>query len=648
MIDEKTIKQIVKRERESFSAEHWNQRFLEAQIYRMSCGWEEKAQAARRIRKNELPLTEMKSLPGYKGKHYVDNWIWKSVKMLTSMLAGASMDLDVKSYLNEDGGPGELVEMELNWAAKMFRMQETADPALIERYFPGMGYIRAVWNTRKITPNYPTGTPIFEPVNSFDIWLDPGIVQPDRSDMRYIFHQKWHDVEYLKKAYPKFGEKIAAQSNEERTVWTNQVRVLTIQYRPIVIDEVVIVEDRNTGKKREFPLHEWMEMVRDAQADANNSSAWQSQAMERQERGEPVEDYEDWLSQGKFLPEMIHVNGPIEIERDVVMQAIYLPDQSLLLQEPEYVGERFSYFILQGIAQPDSPYAIGLASMQADALEEDIILMTSLVLQAAKMHRNKELIQQNSLVNQEQYQKHGHELNVQPIVSEQWQADHEGTKAVDPIPVPDFPRALMLLSDRLVQNQKTYSGAVDAMMGMQSSSGQSGIQVAQLQTAARTYLRDDIESYRRFLQDMGTWLKDQIVKYRNFEHQIPGLREDNTTGMVDVAKDMHTRLDLDDYYVEVSLQDNQEVVKQIERDFYRYLVERGFITPLSFMRKTDVPNPEKELKDRQEWDGVQEAIEILQTIPGAAEYLTQYAQQYQSQMAAGGVNGGGPIQAQPQ
>lgn len=641
MIDDHLKRLLEKREREEFSIQDWNKKFLDAQTFRMTCGWDAKALDALKIRKNELPLGELNSLPGYKGKHYVDNWIWKGIKMLTSMLSGASVDLDVKSYLNENGGSGDLVEMELNWAAKMFRMQEIADPCLWERYFPGMGYLRAVWNSRRITPNYPTGIPQFEPVAPFDVWLDPGTTMPDRSDMRYLFHQKWHDAAYLKRRYPQLKDKIAVQSNEDRTVWTDQVRVITIQYKPIVVQEVIIVEDRHTGKKAEFAFDQWIEMVKEAEGSTEASAAWQEQAMAKQEKGEPVPEYEEWLLQGGFLPEMVVINGPIEVEKDVVMQAIYLPDQDIVLQEPQYIGERFSYFILPGIEQPGSPYALGLASYQADTLEEDIIMMTSLVLQTVKMHRNKELIQQNSLVNQEQYQKHGHELNVQPIVSEQWQSDHEGQKAIDPIPVPDFPRALMMLSDRLVQNQKTYSGAVDALMGMQSSSGQSGIQVAQLQTAARTYLREDIESYRRFLQEIATWLKDMIVQYRNFEHQIPGLRQDNTEGMVDIAADMNSRLDLDDYYVEVTLQDNQEVVKQLERDFYKYLVEAGFITPLSFMRKADVPNPEKELRDRQEYDGIQQVVEILRTIPGAQEYLMQYAQQYQAQAGQpGGQNAG--------
>jgi SHS2 domain-containing protein len=180
------------------------------------------------------------------------------------------------------------------------------------------------------------------------------------------------------------------------------------------------------------------------------------------------------------------------------------------------------------------------------------------------------------------------------------------------------------------------------LMGMQSTSGQSGIQVAQLQTAARTYLREDIESYRRFLQNITTWLMKQIIRYRNYPHTIPGLQENNQRGMVEVATDISNRLDTDEFYIQITLQDNAEVVKQIEREFYQYLVQNGMITPLSFMRKTDVQNPEKEIQDMQEWQGERQMIEMLRTIPGAAETLTQYAQQYQQQLASTQPQSGKP------
>lgn len=636
----KQSQKLIAKEREQFSYDEWNEKFLRAQTYRITCGWESKAEDAIRIRKNDLPLGPIKAMQDYKGKHYVDNWVWKGIKMLVSMLAGAAVDLDVKSYNDADSGSGVLVETELNWASNQFKLQESTEPCLLERYYPGMGWIRGIWNSRRVTPNYQTGIPIFESIPALNVWIDPGTSRIDRSDMRYLFHQEWFDVAELKRQYPKIADKIAVQSDPDKSVWTDQVRIVTIQYRRTFTTDIVIIEDQHTGVKKEFGLEEWTELVMEAEGDPEAAALWQEQMMGAQEAGQPILEFEEWLVQGGFLPEQVLMHGPIESEKDAVFQAIILPDQSMVIQEPQYVGETFTYFCLPGINDPDCAYAEGLASRQADTLEEDIILQTSLILQVVKMHRNKELQQEGALVNEEEYRKHGHELNVNPIVRETWQSEHEGTDAVKPLPLPDIPRAAMMLSDRLIQNQKTTSGAVDALMGMQTSSGQSGIQVAQLQTAARTYLRDDIESYRRFIQQIATWLMNQIIRYRNYPHQIPGLREDQTRGLIDVATDITNRLDTDDFYCEVTLQDNEEVVKQIEREFYQYLVERQFITPLSFMRKMDIPNPEKEIQDMQEWAGERQLVEILRSVPGAQEYLMQYAQNYAATNAQQGNAGG--------
>ena len=59
---------------------------------------------------------------------------------------------------------------------------------------------------------------------------------------------------------------------------------------------------------------------------------------------------------------------------------------------------------------------------------------------------------------------------------------------------------------------------------------------------------------------------DQIIQFRNYPHKIPGLDMDNQKGLIDVATDSSNRLDADNYYVKVTIQENQETLKQIERE----------------------------------------------------------------------------------
>jgi len=291
---------------------------------------------------------------------------------------------------------------------------------------------------------------------------------------------------------------------------------------------------------------------------------------------------------------------------------------------------------VDGYREPDSAYPLGLAHYMKDTLEVSIILMTVLTVMATKTYKHEKLIQENSLVNQEEYQKHGYELGVNPVVKEEWQQNHEGQKAVENMPLPEFPRAIMMLNDSLINAQKTMTGAIDAAIGLASYSGESGIKVAQLQTAARTYQREDIEFFRRYVREIMTWLMDQIIMHRNYPHQIPGLKPDNTRGPVDVATELDNRLDHDEYMIEIRIQDNEEVTRQIELELYQYLVDAGWLEPIEFMRKANVQNPEKKLEAAETYYGDRKYLDLIKGSPEVKQMLDQFVAQMQTQPQAKG------------
>jgi len=171
------------------------------------------------------------------------------------------------------------------------------------------------------------------------------------------------------------------------------------------------------------------------------------------------------------------------------------------------------------------------------------------------------------------------------------------------------------------------------MMGLQSYAGDSGIKVAQLQAASRTYTREDVENFRRFVTQAVEWLKEAIVMYRNYPHQIQGLDYNDKPGMVDVSTDIVNKLSADNYYAEITIQDNQEVVKQMEREIATSLFDRGLLAPVELLRQLDRPNPEKTIEDAEAYRGEQQALEILRQFPEAQQILQQFAQQ--AQMAKG-------------
>jgi len=93
------------------------------------------------------------------------------------------------------------------------------------------------------------------------------------------------------------------------------------------------------------------------------------------------------------------------------------------------------------------------------------------------------------------------------------------------------------------------------------------------------------------------------------------------------------KMSADNYYVEITIQDNQEVVKQMEREIATSLFDRGLLAPVELLRQLDRPNPEKTIEDAEIYRGERQALEILRQFPEAQQILQQFAQQ--AQMAKG-------------
>ena len=622
-------------ERKEFDVRHWHHLYEQARMYRSTTGWETAAEEALKIRKNDLPLRDIQGIPKWKGKFYKDNWLWKGVKWLVSMQTGAVPELDVKSYGGLVTPSQDLLEQELNYAHDAFDFTTVYEDALYDRYYPGMGVVRGIWDTRKSNAQYATGTPRVEYVDVMNVYLDPASRQRDKSDMRYMFHEDWVDLNELKRRYPKYKSKMREGVEDNNPYATNRGHVITMQYRKTIPVDKVFIEDRDSGSRAEFLLDEWNDWIAEQRKLPETQELYiQYQA---EFRPSPTQDsplsFEEWLSEGGSLPEKVAMVGAVTSHEDAVFQAIYMPEGNLVLEQPQYIGDRYTYFFLIGYHEPDSAYPFGLAHYMKDLLEVSIVLMTILTVQAVKTYKNEKEIAEESLVNQDQYEEHGYEIGVNPVVREEWKLRHPGERAVNPIPLPQFPRELMILNDQLINAQKTMTGAVDASIGLAQYSGQSGVQVAQLQTASRTYQREDIEAYRRFIKSCVEWLKDSIVEFRNYPHQIQGLDLNDQPGFIDVATDIRNKLDSTNYYVEVTIQESQEVIKQIEREVATNLFDRGLLSPIDYLREIDKPNPEKLVEAAEAYRGEREVLEILRQFPELQQMVAQYAQQAQQQPA---------------
>ena len=612
-------KEHEKHERTIWDIDIWKRRLLEAQAYRRSIGWDDQAAETYQIRRNDLPLTKMSAAPEWKGQYYVDNWLMKSIKWLVSMQTGSEVEIDIKSYDGIMSENQENLELETNFAFDAFQFMDTIEDCLYDRYYPGFGVARGIFDPLDIRPQFLTGSPRLEYVTPMNVYFDPAARKRDKTDMRWLFHQEYYDIYELKERYPKYAAKIQEKMDEKRPETHDLVQVVTVQYRRKIEFDKVFIEDRDGGNSQDFLAEEWEDYVAEKAKDPDIIATYQQL--------QPPEPFAEWMAEGRFLPERVVMLGPVKAMEPAVFQAIFIDDYDLVLEYPQYVGRDYSYFILPGNHDPESAYPLGLAHYMKGALNMSIIMMTVLSIQAVKYHRAKELIQEGSLVNQDDYLAKGFELGMNPIVRSDWQAEHPGQRAVEPVPMPEFPHALQMLNEQLINIQKTTTGAIDANLGIAQYSGQSGVQVAQLQAAARTYQREDVEGFRRFIIQIAEWLKDVIVLYRNYPHRIQGVDNQNRVAMIDIATHIGNRLHSENYYVDVSIQDNAEVVKQIEQQTVMQLYQMGLASDIDLLSKLEISNPEKWAARAAEYRGERQYLQAITQFPELQQLINEYVQQ---------------------
>lgn len=611
-------------ERKGWDIDYWMRRLELARQYRTASGWETNAAEGERIRNNDIPLDRLEAAPEWKGKYYKDNWLWKSIKWLVAMQTGSEIQPEINGFDYEDSMSKDLLEQELNLAISRFDLLDVSEDTLYDRYYTGLGVARGIWNTKRIEPMYQLGTPKFQYVHPMSIYLDPACKVKDKEQQRYFFHIEQYDIDELKRRYPKYAQDIdAAHSQNTFDESLDVVNVVTLQYKKTITVEKIFIEDQDSGISKEFLSAEWDELVQNAANDPETKAMYEAS-------GSRI-GYQEWLWEGMFLPEKITKIGPFESEEPAVFQAIFLEELQLTLEEPQYVGKRYGYFFLVGYHNPASAYPLGLAYFMRDMLEASVALMTILMIQVGKLYKNEKIIQQGALVNEKQYVEEGYKLGINPIVDEEWQRQHPGVDAVKNLPLPDFPSAITILNDHLVNAQKTTSGAVDAAIGLASYSGESGVKVAQLQMASRIYQKEEFDGFRRFLVDGCTWTMDQIIQFRNYPHKIPGLDMDNQKGLIDVATDSSNRLDADNYYVKVTIQENQETLKQIEREAMMELNNRGYVGGIDLMKSLDVSSPDKKMEHAQQERQELQYVQLIRDNPELMQIIDQFVAAQESQ-----------------
>ena len=582
---------LTQTERENFNITEWENLYWLAKFEKDGCGWTAQAEMGSRVKANDFPVKPIEAAPDWKGKFYKDNWVWKGIKWITAMLTGAEMIIDIVTPEGQFNPMLEPLEFEVNYAADKFDITHNDDATAGEKYWKGEGWMYCYWNTRKRDAFYQTGMPQFIPIQAEKISIDPATTMRDKSDMRYLFHEEWYDTATVKMRYPKFADLIVSTPKNDNANATNLTRLVTVQYKKTVRSHKVFITHQVTGILKEFPLIELQAILKSQASNPEAIDEYRKQL----EAGDTILEFKQWLLNMWILPEGCEITPPVEGEEETVWQATYFPDATIVLSPPTYVWHKFTYINLPGFKLDNKPLCFGLCHYLADMLEISTALMTTLTIQAIKYYIVKEQIVKGALINEEEYLKNGHKIGVNPLVDPAWQKMNPGQSAVKPLDMPQFPQALLKLDEMIKNAQQTTTGVIDVVMGQQEYSGQPGIAIAQLQQASRVYFKDDVQDYQRFNQTKVEWLMDMICRFRNYPHKIMGLDEEDNEALVDVATNILNELNGKYAAVHVSIVENWEVVKAIEKENVMALYQLGLVDGEYVLDKHDVTNPHKQI-----------------------------------------------------
>jgi hypothetical protein len=630
--------------KDGFSVADADSKFNSCVIDRAISGWDAAAEDGWRIRNNDLPLGRMAGNPEWQGKYYVDNWLFKGIKFKVSMLTGSKVEIDVKpvneyNYRHpdeEEADPVDLLDSEVNSAWGVIDATNASESKLYDWYYNGLGVSRGIWNPLKRTSNWLTGQPKVEYVDSRCIFFDPAGRKPDLSDLRYFFHEERWDMKDLRRRYPQWYNEIVSSLDPDRLQAQDTVRIITMQYRETVQMDKVFFMDKSTGLKWSMTLSEFEDDLREQMDNPDNQELYreylrQYDALVSQgplpANAPAMQDYDTFIRTGTYLPEKVTMLGVLTSEEEVCWQAIFTGDTKVLLEAPQYLGDKFTYFFLVGNQHSNTVYPFGLVFYMKDLQEIDIAATTIYTMMLFKYHLTKWEIQSGALLNEKDMMEKGHRVDVHPKIDSDWQRSHPGIRAIVPMAIPDPPRAFLELHERISAAQKTMTGAVDVSMGQSQFSGQSGVAVAQLQAASQTYQKEDVDKFRDDLIRTAEWLKGEIVKHRNYPHDVLALNGHNEEQMYPVATNARNQMDDDSTYIELVLQANQEVTKQIEQQLTMEAFKSGLVGKLDTLKKLPFNNPDRLNDNKLKEDGLIMVSELIKQSGMTEQEVAQLIQQ---------------------
>jgi len=589
--------------------------------------WDQQSIVGWRIRNSQLPTTEpIENVMASKGVYFKDNWVKKSATWLTSYLTGATVYGDVKSYDGIYRENMELLENELNFAMSLGNYSKAMSLAVLDWFYVGYGVTRTYFDTRRINNFWKTGTPIIEHIDARNCWYKC----PDSylSDIVRFFHAEAVDTTQLKREIAEYSTKDSekiSETSHHRDAYFPEIKGKTIVYTG-VFKQVERI------KKREF-IYESIDM----ETGQPQTENW----------FEFEEEYQD--SGIEELPENVFVSPePVDIDVDCYYQVVFIPSAGIIKKQPIkedgemvwkdslYVGDKPSYHILGGNTQDGSQYPYGQAYDLKDILDLSVVFMSSLSKQIGNMNRPQPQIFEDAIVNLNDFMNNHWKSNFTTILDPEFFAENPNLNPQEAVTYKQTPindRLFLVMQNYITEAIKSSTGAVDSARGEQQYSGQSGVLANQLQLASQTYLKNDENKYREFLNSILNWLMKSIVKYRDMPHVVKGLDPEGDPIPREVNTTVNNTLKDDDYYAEANLKPNAENEKQMEKQRVLELLSAGKFPLKQALEILDLSsvNVKQTIEELQREQGIAQIAELINKYPELQGQIMAMAQQLEQQ-----------------
>jgi len=533
--------------------------------------WDKEFEICAKIRANEIPIGGASSeLADFTDRMYKDNWVIKSNNWKESYIMAADTIIELRSRAGgDDGDPNrEYLEMELNYTMDEFDFLPKTSDVIADWVWYGYGVSYLNWNTLRANKGWKSGIPDFRYIPCQSYWVDSAANQAGWKNRRYEFAKFQMDVEDAKDQFPEIADKIfETATNTTHGDACNRKDIFDIylcQY------------------KREERLK-----VCDV-VYTNNNKEFTEQVYYKD-----VEEYLATVDPDKELPDNIFVSEPYLIEKECWYQFFFSYELGIQITDIEYIGTQDFFQILWGLkAGSTNIYPTSWTMLSADALDISTVAMTLVAIQAIKNGNPMPIVEEGSIKDMDDFTENRNNLDYVAQVLADWRVQHPNERAISYAEGRYDANIAVLLANMVKEVIKTNMGAIDSARGVSDFAGQSGVQTAQLQSAAAIYTKHDELSFKAYLKQICELLLAFIGEYRTYEHQLPGVDDQGMSQTVTINEGGLPTWDYTEYYCVPMVENNPEAIRQLRRQEAIQLRQGQSISNLDMLKMLEYPNAE--------------------------------------------------------